>query len=706
MVKNMYYWGFDLGDGESAIARVSEDRRKTPEILEVEGNRVFITAWALMKNGEVRIGENAAKAASAALRSAVRFKSRYLTDGADCSGLIRDFSARALESLRVSRKLVGGETENRFYIGCPAGWDAAARERYRTIFETLGCPAPHIVSESRAVMVGSVQSNSLSDYVDYRTKSVLVIDIGSSTTDFAYIHKGKESEISTGGEVRLGGGIMDELLLERCVAASPNAEALRRVFRENPSWQVDCELHARKLKERYYSTPPEKRDPEDFIDSLLVYYDQPIILKLFMDADMSDTLTDKPCAALGGRSFHEVFRQGLDAVRQSIGDEGPELLFLTGGVSKMEAVRAWCAEVFPKAVIYTDGEPEFSVARGLAWCGRVDEELSQFRAEVDELIRSDAIESIVSGHLKDLYQSALDQLLDPMMEQAVKPVLLDWRAGAIAKIADLAPVLRDKVRAFLYSEKAKGLLYKIVEDWLYLVSADLEKITSPICRRYHVPDHSLKISSAISASDFHVLERVKTEDLFSGDPLRGAAVLAEAVVSVLVALLCGGSGVALIAEGPLGLAVGFIVSVLLMAVGHVMGKKALDQTLMDANLPLFVRRAALSKPLPKLEMPEVSIPNPLKLLQGRESSAGEGENRKAPGLQLRLLPRIVPVDDKAISEGRMKRIRNKVYASYTELLHDENSEEVKTLNETTCAEISHQIDNCLKALAEQVEIPL
>ena len=62
----MYYWGFDLGDGESAIARVSEDRMKMPEIMEVEGNKVFITAWALMKNGEVRIGENAAKAASAA----------------------------------------------------------------------------------------------------------------------------------------------------------------------------------------------------------------------------------------------------------------------------------------------------------------------------------------------------------------------------------------------------------------------------------------------------------------------------------------------------------------------------------------------------------------------------------------------------------------------------------------------------------------
>ena len=174
------------------------------------------------------------------------------------------------------------------------------------------------------------------------------------------------------------------------------------------------------------------------------------------------------------------------------------------------------------------------------------------------------------------------------------------------------------MRTFLYSEKAKDLLYKIVEDWLYLVSADLEKITSPICRRYHVPDHSLKITSAIAASDFHVLEQLKAEDIFAGDALRGAAVLVEAIVSVLVALLCGGSGVALIAEGPVGLATGFIASILLLAVGHIMGKKAIDQTLMDANLPLFVRRAALSKPLPKLERTEISIPNPVKLLQNRE----------------------------------------------------------------------------------------
>ena len=42
--------------------------------------------------------------------------------------------------------------------------------------------------------------------------------------------------------------------------------------------------------------------------------------------------------------------------------------------------------IFPEAVIYTDREPEFSVARGLAWCGRIDHELRCFREDVDKLV--------------------------------------------------------------------------------------------------------------------------------------------------------------------------------------------------------------------------------------------------------------------------------------------------------------------------------
>ena len=695
----MLFWGFDLGDGESAVARTGEDGRAAPEIMEVEGRKVFLTAWALMKSGEVRIGENAAKSAAAAMRSSARFKSRFLETQSDSGALVRDFSARVLESLRSSGQLVGGESGNRFYIGCPAGWDAKARQRYQTIFETLGCPAPKVVSESRAVMVGSVQSNSLRDYVDLRTKSVLVVDIGSSTTDFAYIRKGKEYEIRTGGEVTLGGGIMDEQLLERCVAASPNAAALRRVFSESEPWRVDCELRARRLKERYFSAPAEARESGDFTESLLIRYDEPLLLDLVMDEKAARALTDGACPQLGGRSFREVFCAGLREVRESIGEELPELLFLTGGVSRMENVREWCAEVFPEAVIYTDREPEFSVARGLAWCGRIDDELARFRAEVNELIGSDAVEQIVSARLGELYHSALEALLDPLLERTVKPVLLDWRDGRIDTLAEAGDILQEKIRVYLYSEEAKGLLFHPVENWMRSVSAELEKETSPICRKYRVPDRSLDLSSAFAASDLSVLEQIQTKEVFAGDTLTGAAVLVDSIVSVILALLCGGSGVALIAEGPAGLAIGLLLSLAVLIAGHVMGKKAMDEKLMDASIPLFVRRLTLTRLLPELEAREIRLP-----LLGKLRSLAGGES--GDGLKLPLLPRLRRSKDSDIPAHRMRAIRSKVGANYEKLLSDTENEELRALNARMGHEISDQIEQRLKTLSEQVEIPL
>ena len=108
----MQYWGFDLGDGESAVARVGGGESRFPEIVEVAGKKIIITVWSVMANGEVRIGEHATRTASAAVRSAARFKRRFLDTQSDSAALIRDFSARVFESLRGSGALTGGERSN------------------------------------------------------------------------------------------------------------------------------------------------------------------------------------------------------------------------------------------------------------------------------------------------------------------------------------------------------------------------------------------------------------------------------------------------------------------------------------------------------------------------------------------------------------------------------------------------------------------
>ena len=41
----MNYWGFDLGDGESTLARVGSGGVSYPEIVDVDGKKVTITVW-------------------------------------------------------------------------------------------------------------------------------------------------------------------------------------------------------------------------------------------------------------------------------------------------------------------------------------------------------------------------------------------------------------------------------------------------------------------------------------------------------------------------------------------------------------------------------------------------------------------------------------------------------------------------------------
>ena len=73
------YFGFDLGDAESAIARLEEKDKKAPEIIRIKDAQSFITAYARLVDGELLIGESACYNTNAGHRS-VRFKSRFLTD--------------------------------------------------------------------------------------------------------------------------------------------------------------------------------------------------------------------------------------------------------------------------------------------------------------------------------------------------------------------------------------------------------------------------------------------------------------------------------------------------------------------------------------------------------------------------------------------------------------------------------------------------
>ena len=675
------YFGFDLGDAESAVTCLKKSEKTEPKVVPVREAGSFITAYARLRTGELLIGEEACYAPEA-MERCLRFKSRFLTDPTVVRD-IRSFAGGVLGELYMSGSLVKGE-DCCFYVGCPAGWDQSQRERYREIFEEAGYPPVRIISESRAALISACQSRHFQVGYDILSRPVLVVDMGSSTTDFAHINSGREVELQTAGEVRLGGGIMDELLLDAAVEASPDRALLQRIFRESPPWRSYCEFAARRLKEKYFSDE-EYWKGRDCLQTVPVHLgvsenaagtgtngnsryetgtngggasgtgttgvlsrffgkkqNSFTRLQLKMNEEMAKHLLESPAPQLDGRSFHEVFAASLSEIRKKLDGQIPELLFLTGGVSRMPALRDRCREAFPEAIVITGSEPEYSVSRGLAYSGRIDEEVRIFRQEVRDLVDSSIVERIVGEHVEDLFHRTVDILVEPILRNAAIPVFDRWRNGEIRRLSDVDTEMERAIDAWLHSPDAAELLVKPITAWLRPIAYRLEEHTMPICVRHNVPYRALSLTSYLSLAEIDI--HINARDVFAVEELTW---MVNAIISILVGLLCGGSGIALISSGFSGIIAGAMFTLLLL----VLGKDKMEAAVMHADIPGFVRH---------------------------------------------LVPR-------GYFEARMEKISGEVKKTCFETMEKDKSEEVTS---RMIGEISVQIEECLMRMAEVVEIPL
>ena len=670
------YYGFDLGDAESAVTYLKKNEQMEPKVVPVRESGSFITAYARLRTGELLIGEEACYTPDATERR-LRFKSRFLTDPSSARD-IRSFAGGVLGELYMSGGLIKGE-DCCFYIGCPAGWDRSQRERYREIFENAGFPPVRIISESRAALISACQSRHFQVGYDILSRPVLVVDMGSSTTDFAYISSGREVELQTAGEVALGGGIMDELLLDASVEASPDKDELRRVFEQSPPWRTYCEFAARRLKEKYFADEDYWRD-KGCTQTVTVMGKKRLRLELRMNAELADRILEAPAPQLKNRSFHKVFAASLQEIRRSLQEKDreaagkaggntldkadksdrsdaadaaareaanglghmPELLFLTGGVSRMPALREWCREAFPEAIVITGAEPEYSVSRGLAYSGRIDEEIRAFRQEVRELVDSSVVERIVEEHVEDLFHRTVDTLVEPILRNAAIPVFERWRNGTIRRLSDIDSEMEREIDAWLHSPEAADLLVKPITSWLRPVAYRLEEYTMPICVRHNVPYRALSLTSYLSLAEIDV--HVNARDVFAVEELTW---MVNTIISILVGLLCGGSGIALISSGIAGIVAGTMLTLLLLF----LGREKMESAVMNMDLPGVVRK---------------------------------------------LVPR-------GYFESRMEKISGQVKRTCFETMEKDKSEEV---SRRMISEISSQIEECLMRMAEVVEIPL
>ena len=569
----MRYIGIDIGDGESAVALLEENSVIEPVIQPIDGAGSIISVVG-MAGTEVRVGEKALLDRKVVhLRS--RFKSRYL-DSIDAERDIERFAFGIKKRLEADAPDLFGK-ETYVTVGCPAGWQPKDRERYGEIMRKAGFDNVHIVSESRAAFFYARYAHGLNIAPELLNKTTLVVDIGSSTTDFAYIINGRESDIGTFGDVSLGGGLIEACMLDKAVKRSAHRQELENAFTESPSWKNRCEITARRLKEQYF-LDEERWQSTPCVASETVYYDEPVKLRFELNEDIMREIISTPLAELKGSTFSECLSDLLRHANVSTKDNPPELIILTGGASRMAFFREACAREFPQAHIVICPEPEYSIAKGLAYAGRVDKRLSDFYADIDAFFASGEIITLVRESMEWLTRPLASALSGRILSDVVAGVLDRWKKGDLITIADMDAPILEGTNELLRHLDAMPELEPVISEWCRRLFMRLQPRIDEICHAHSVDRSSMELNAvhSLAAPD-------RMNIMFEN---RIATTLTYVITTGISAALCGGGSVALIAEGPLGLIAGAVIGIIIAFVG----KKAVDSAIRTRDLPPLIRK--------------------------------------------------------------------------------------------------------------------
>ena len=428
--------GFDLGHGETALGRAYGRSMREPEILEFHGERSFVSAVARTKSG-IKIGADAVNLSVMGNHPDVwvKFKGRDVTDPT-----IKEpttlFAKTLVADLSKTKKIRGARTSE-FIIGCPSGWSDADRENYRELFQTAGLKTVRIVPESRAALMTALEQGYLD--IEAARSSVLIVDIGSSTTDFTYC---RDLEAEDVGHNILGSGLLDTLIFDINLARQKERKKITQLIDRYPHYRPIMEYWCRLAKEQYFNGEDK---PVEMIKRLPI--DKGVLFEIRIDKADADAILSSDLESLNGYSWPGAFDFALRETIDMLGGRDPETVLLTGGASRLPLVLPACQKAFPKAKVVRGAEPEFAIARGLAWLGRFEYLHASFKQAVEDLMAPDGpIYQKAAKASTDLGKRISPVLVDALTEACVIPVFQDWRAGKIASLDDVEPALAERVK--------------------------------------------------------------------------------------------------------------------------------------------------------------------------------------------------------------------------------------------------------------------
>jgi len=590
--------GFDLGHGETALMGLnlkSEHKKESAFKIEVDGKSNFVTAIGYHPQQGVLIGEPAL-ATEGVTESHFAFKQRP-TDDSTYQKIMRDYIGYIHRRIKEGKH---GFTDDNtfFFIGCPTDWakDKNVVAAYEAIFNGAGMRLVTVAPESRGALLNGIESGDIIATVGELRGRALVVDVGSSTTDFTFIdlQKRRSDPLDFGHD--LGSSLIDKLIFRYALNTHKQEEKVISILKESSFMRNRCEFACRHVKESWFNntsgTPSESVEiiPDELFFSAR-------IKKEVMEPILDEPLTDlKDLEPIHGQMFQHLLQtnwlQEFEALLQRAKESGgvPDIILLTGGASRMYFIGPSCEKIFPKAKIIRGMEPEYSIATGLAYWGRVYVR-SQGFMEAVEYVLDKQLEPAIEKELPPLFGKLAEDLTDDVMSSVVKPTITAWQQTS-ESVAILKQNLKNKTEQWGKSRAVKGHVNSAFAGSLSQVAINLNKDhLIQIVERYGIPNPTgaLDTSKAVGAIFRGDIKAWKTTDIIDRKDLEEAVEAVRKEIEESIDNIAFWIGVIVFAALIL-IGIGFIIAVIAGILAMIYGRPKAESMIEESEMPKFAKK--------------------------------------------------------------------------------------------------------------------
>ncbi|MDR1677936.1 MAG: Hsp70 family protein [Deltaproteobacteria bacterium] len=506
------------------------------------------------------------------------------------------FKAIKREALRVGVTLDPGA--NTVIIGAPSEAGKEFRETLIKVVAEAGLGQAEVVDEPKGVLLTDLGYNRfpLADILD----GYLVVDFGGGTCDFALMQRGEV--VGSWGDLELGGRLFDDLFYQWFLDQHPNLEKeLIEERRDFYVWSYSC----RQLKEEFSETVT--RNKEESVSAEVGRFGA--IKDLTVPAFLERASKYKPSRAflefgqaLGVNISSKLKSGGIDLIGwftdtllEGLKDNKVRAVSLSGGSSKWFFVREICQSLLkikPERILGSPN-PFGAISEGLSILPAVKIELETARrkmmADKDSFIAQKLMAQVVSN-LEKCTERLAGLITHDLFDLQIVPIIKEATDDNF-KISDID----DQVKAVIdnYQERLRTIAQEQINIEILAIKTILQVKVQDWLNTY-----GLRLEGRLP-SNSQTGELVEIDRPLIGEkliqPLVTAANGSVAVWSGLIAAsVCGGSGLAILATGPLGLFLGALGGLGLSGLGLRIGRERIERLIKEQKLPKFLVKSVIS----------------------------------------------------------------------------------------------------------------